>query len=246
MTARDLSQTQINFARISIICVDIIKLPLEDILNIFIKPTELKNKINACQSLLKGEFKLNPDQTKKCCIRSSSLPNYSKFDVTLLYKLIRNLCPSLGPTNKWGIQPTKNEVCVGDDIERIRYLRNTFFAHTESAEISNDDFQKLWDNAKCVINRCQKYTTNNGCTSDYIKMLNDLERQTLTFEEYTSRKKRSGGKHCNLQYECKIHIKNIKNTLNNFKVIFPVMFCFSNLHSRGYRCDLWRNSLSGS
>lgn len=102
MTTRDLSQKQLNFARVSIVCVDIVKLPLKDILNIFIKPTELVNNIKACQSLLDGEFKLNPDQRRKCSLNSTNLPDYSNFDVTLLYKLIRHLCPdpSLGPTNK--------------------------------------------------------------------------------------------------------------------------------------------------
>lgn len=199
MTARHLSQKQLNFARISIVCVDIIKLPLEDILNIFIKPTELVKNINACQSLLTGKFKLNPDQKTKCCFNSTNLPDYSRFDVSLLYKLIRNLCPdpSLGPTSKWGITPTKNDVCVVDDIERIRELRNASFAHTKSAEISDDDFKKFWHDAKCIISRCQQFTTSKGCNKDYNQMLIDLERRTLTFDEYISRRERSGGKHCN-------------------------------------------------
>lgn len=196
MTARNLSQKQLNFARVSIVCVDIVKLPLKDILNIFIKPTELVNSIKACQSLLDGEFKLNPDQRRKCSLNSTNLPDYSNFDVTLLYKLIRNLCPDplLGPTNKWGKKPKQNDVCVVDDIERIRELRNTSFAHTESAEISDDDFKKFWRDAKCMMNRCQQFTTSNGCKNDYNQMLIDLERQTLTFEEYTSQKERSKGK----------------------------------------------------
>lgn len=193
MTTRDLSQKQLNFARVSIVCVDIVKLPLKDILNIFIKPTELVNNIKACQSLLDGEFKLNPDQRRKCSLNSTNLPDYSNFDVTLLYKLIRHLCPdpSLGPTNKWGKKPKQNDVCVVDDIERIRELRNTSFAHTESAEISDDDFKKFWRDAKCMMNRCQQFTTSNGCKNDYNQLLIDLDRKTFTFEEYMSQKERS-------------------------------------------------------
>lgn len=195
MASSNLSQKQINFARFSIVCVDIIKLPLKDILNIYIKPKELEKNIKACSSLRIGDYKLNPDQQKKCCLKSSKVPDYSKFDVPLLYKLIRNLCSTLEPRNKWGSNPTKYDLCIGDDIERIRVIRNAYFAHTESAEISDDDFKKLWHNAKCVINRCQQFTTKNGCTTDYNKNLTDLERQTMTFEEYTSCRKRSGGIH---------------------------------------------------
>lgn len=190
MAAPNLSQKQLNFARFSVVCVDIIKLPLKDILNIYIKPTDLEKNIKACPSLRMKECKLNPDQQRKC-FNSSNIPDYSKFDVALLYKLIRNLCPSLEPTNKWGQKPTVNDVCIGDDIERIRVLRNEYFAHTESAEISDDDFKKLWHDAKCVINRCQSFTTSKGCKTDYNQMLKDLERQTLTFDEYISCRKRS-------------------------------------------------------
>nr|XP_034322481.1 protein sax-3-like [Crassostrea gigas] len=192
MASTMLSQKQLNFARYSIVCVDVIKHPLKDILTIFIKPADLDQEIQNCKPLLKGENKLNPDQRKKCCYKTPNSPDYSKFDITLLYKLIRNLCPSLEPKKKWGSKPTSNDMDVGDDIERIRKLRNTYFAHIELAEISDDEFRDLWSDLKCVIQRCQQYTTFWGCTTDYKKMLSDLERKTFTYDEYTILKQRSG------------------------------------------------------
>lgn len=193
MATSNLSQQQYNFARFSIVCVDIVKSPLKDILNIHVKPPVLKQNIKACQSLYSGEYKLNPDQRKQCCLNSSNSPDYSKFDVTLLYKLIRNLCPTLEPTNKWGNTPTVNDMFIGDDIERIRELRNKYFAHTKRAEISDVDFKELWKDAKCIIQRCQHFTKKNGYHTDYTQMLINLERKTFTFEEYTSLKERSKG-----------------------------------------------------
>lgn len=198
MASPKLSQTQLNFARFSIVCVDIIKLPLKDILNIFVKPNKLDKYIKACQSLITGDQKLSQDQKKKCCYNSYNVPDYSTFDVTLLYKLIRNLCPTLEPTNKWGKKPTITNITVGDDIERIRELRNTYFAHSKSAEISNDDFTQLWNDAKSMINRCQQFTTSKGCKTDYNQMIVALERKALTFAEYISYKQRFGGKHIDL------------------------------------------------
>lgn len=195
MTSTTLSQKQLNFARVSIVCIDINKLPLKDILTIFIPPLDLKKEIKKRQPLLTGEYKLNPDQRKTCCYNSHNSPDYSNFDISLLYKLIRNLCPSLEPTKKWGNNPASNDLDVGDDIERIRYLRNSIVAHSASAEIPNDVFTDLWSDVKCIIQRCQQYTTSNGCTTDYNKMLQDLERKTFTFDEYTIRKARSGGKY---------------------------------------------------
>lgn len=210
MTSNTLSQKQLNFALFSIVCVDFNTLPLKDILTIFIKPLDLDQEIQKCPSLVCGEFKLNPDQRKKCCYNSHNSPDYSKFDIPLLYKLIRNLCPSLEPSKKWGNKPGNNDLNVGDDIERIRYLRNSFVAHS-SAEISNDVFKDLWSDVKCIIQRCQQYTTSKGCKNDYIKMLIDLERKTFTFDEYTIQKARSGGKY----YSAHSFMSNMNTHRNN-------------------------------
>lgn len=200
MTSTTLSQKQLNFARFAIVCIDINKLPLKDILTISIPPLDLKKKIKTKRkSLLTGKYQLNPDQRNKCYYNSS--PDYSTFDITLLYKLIRNLCPLLEPTNKWGKQPVSTDVDVGDDIERIRCLRNSeLVAHSASAEISDDTFKNHWSDVKCIIQRCQQYTSSNGCTTDYNKMLQDLETKTFTFDEYTFLKGRSGGKYYSLHY----------------------------------------------
>lgn len=191
MALTTLSQKQLNFARFSILCVDIVKLPLVDILDIFVKPNELVRNIRKCHSLKTGEHKLNAKQWAECrCSDLSTIvidyPNYKDFDVTLLYKLIRNLCPSLEPTNKWGNKPTRKDLSVGDDIERIRELRNACFAHTESAEISNDDFEELWKAAKSMIFRLQDFTTSKGVDADYIQRILNLQRKALTFKEYIS------------------------------------------------------------
>lgn len=169
--------------------------------------TYLSNPINIikCHSLQTGEHRLNIDQWRSCC--SSDLtavvyhyPNYKDFDVTLLYKLIRHLCPSLEPTNKWGNKPTRKDLSVGDDIERIRELRNACFAHTESAEISNDDFEELWKAAKSILFRLQQFTTSKGRKTNYIQMLLDLQRKALTFNEYISCRQLPGGKQSNLSH----------------------------------------------
>lgn len=210
MTSTTLSQTQLNFARFSIVSIDINKLPLKDILTIFIEPADLDKAIQNCDPLVKGKYKLNPDQKNKCYYNSS--PDYSTFDITLLYKLIRNLCPSLEPTQKWGNEPDSKYVKVGDDIERIRCLRNSeLVAHSASAEISDDTFKNRWSYVKCIIQRCQQYTSSKGCTTDYNKMLQDLERKTFTFDEYTFWKGRSGGKY----YSLHSFVSNMNTHKNN-------------------------------
>lgn len=201
MAATNISQQQLSFTRFSIVCHDIIKLPLIDILDHFIKPTELSTEIHACRDLLRGNLnkRLNRHQKKKCRLTSSTNPNYSTFDISLLYKLVRNLCSELKPENNWGKYPKKDDKGVVDDIERVKELRNDI-AHIKSAELPDGKFQRRWNNTKQIIQRLENYTRSLGCNPDYVKKFEDLGRKTFTFDEYITQNQRLEGSHYNLQY----------------------------------------------
>lgn len=157
MASSYLSKEEHNFTCFAKACVDLLKLPLIDILFGLIKPIDLYNEISK-SSLLIGKSKLNEVQTKICFISPPGLPNYKKFDVTLLYTLIRNLCSSLKPTQGWGKEPKPTDTQIGDDIERLRLLRNSSFAHAKSTRMSDVEFGVLWKNLKSVLLRIQTYT----------------------------------------------------------------------------------------
>lgn len=153
MASHVLSKEERNFNCFAIASVDLIPLPLIDILTDCIKPGDLYSKVNCTPAL-----KIRPDQQKLCCLKSPLLPDYSKFDVTLLYTLIRNLCPSVKPTQGWGHTPNAIHTNIGDDIERIRLYRNNIFAHYDSAKIDDKVFREIWSNLKSVIGRLYIYT----------------------------------------------------------------------------------------
>lgn len=148
------SKTEHNFICFAKTCVEFIKLPLRDILINQIKPEELYKEIKLCDTLLTGKRKLGPNQHKMCFFPPPILPDYNKFDVTLLYTLIRNLCPSVKPTQGWGVEPKAKDTKIGDDIERLRLFRNSY-AHGTSAEISDTEFDDIWKNVKSIIQRVQ-------------------------------------------------------------------------------------------
>lgn len=173
MATRDLSQAEQNFTCFAKACVDYIKLPLIDILNNNVKPFDLYMKLK-CSTLTSGKSSLRPDQLKLCFFPLPLLPDYSKFDVTLLYTLIRNLCPSLRPTRGWGFEPNVRDTKIGDDIERIRLFRNNFYAHASSTAISNDEFKNLWTGLKFVIKRITIFTKTWN-TANYEEELEKLE-----------------------------------------------------------------------
>lgn len=157
MASIDLSKAEQNFIYFAKVCIDFINLPLIDILTEYVKPGDLYVKINCSSTLMYGKNKLHPYQLKLCFFPLPLLPDYSKFDATLLYTLIRNLCPSLTPTQGWGNEPMDTDTEIGDDIGRLRLFRNSY-AHGEFTEISDNEFRTLWINIKDVSERIQKFT----------------------------------------------------------------------------------------
>ncbi|XP_052708658.1 uncharacterized protein LOC128183596 [Crassostrea angulata] len=184
MASKTLSKDQQNFMWISIACVDLIKLPLKDILDNQIKPADLFNRINS--SLTKRKDYLRKEQENICFIPPPGQPDYNDFDVTLLYTLIRNLCSvslnlaSLNPTRGWGKVPSSSHMRLGDDIERLRLMRNVF-AHANSAGIPDAKFQVHWNELKSVIQRIQTFMNSMGSNVNYEQKLADIERTDFGF-----------------------------------------------------------------
>lgn len=172
MTSSYPTKTEHNFVCVAKVCVDFLKIPLIDILTNVIKPVDLYSEISkSTLSPITGTKKLNRDQSKICFISPPDEPDYNLFDVTLLYTLLRNLCPSLRPTWGWGSEPKTTDKLIGDDIERLRCFRNKH-AHANSTEITDDEFDDLWKNLKYVIQRCQTFTKSNA---NYEQQLTNIE-----------------------------------------------------------------------
>ena len=70
---------------------------------------------------------------------ASTKGDYSDCDITLLYSLLRNLPltkTALRPTAGWGTLPViAAHVTLGDDIERIRDMRNQMYGHIATTVI---------------------------------------------------------------------------------------------------------------
>lgn len=181
MACSYLSKEEHNFTCFAKACVDLITLPLIDILFGLIKPIDLYNEISK-SSLLIGKSKLNEAQSKLCLISPPKLPNYNQFDVTLLYTLIRNLCSSLKPTRGWGKVPKPTDTQIGDDIERLRLFRNNYFAHAKSTAMSDVEFGVLWKNLKSVLLRIQTYTIAWSNTN-YEQKLTEIESCRYGYED---------------------------------------------------------------
>lgn len=177
MASTYLSPGEQNFTRLKIICVDLIKLVLADILESQIKPADLCNNITSCHKLQKI---LRPDQKKLCCCLA---PDYNKFDVSLLYALIRNLCPALKPSKDWGSTPSHLQIQIGDDIERLRQFRNEVSGHITSSNVDDNEFKSRRKHIENVLQRIQTSMILKRNPTDYVKELTKIDDKDFGFED---------------------------------------------------------------
>lgn len=138
----------------------IIKSLLSQILKHHIKPTELRGKVKSSQSLTSGKYSLHPEEKKKCFSESSDPPDYDEFDVELLYKLIKNLCPSLKPTRGWGEKPDATDTKLGDDVERLIHFRDELLEYANPSKFNSNKFMfdEIWNEIMSASKRIRVET----------------------------------------------------------------------------------------
>ena len=193
-----------NFARLSRAIVDLMTLILREILMLYILPADIeKNALPFKSTKLKN---LRAEQWD--LIQKANTKGYSDFDITLLYALLRNLCTSVPkPSSKWGRNdlPKNHEVTLGDDIERIRIVKNGLQSHIPTTKLNDPEFEDYWKILRDVCVRLdsqltKKYTDDldnlkTACMDsalqmeyrDNLKLLKDREMEnSREITEHTS------------------------------------------------------------
>ena len=97
---------------------------------------------NALQALLKKKI-LNTSQWNEL-YPSSGVPDSKKFDISLLYLLLRNFCglkPKGDPV--WTSNPPATDRSVEANIARVRWYRNDVI-HDKAAGVDDATFQNYW------------------------------------------------------------------------------------------------------
>ena len=135
-----------NFSRVSCIILDLFTDVMRDLLLSIINPT-------TTPITLPNNIKLNAAQ-KLVLSGLQNAGNYKDCDTTLLYILLRNLNRGLVvPSNNWGKPVKCNDVTVGDDVERLRCLRNDVYGHAHSAQLNINDYTNFLLEANDILTR---------------------------------------------------------------------------------------------
>lgn len=142
-----------NLARVARIilgpCTDV----LSAVLTKEISPPTLSQKVKTYLAKLSKRKQPPITQEQERIIHNG---NYSHFDITLLYFLLRNISNIPPHANQWGNDPTPSDRSVSANIERIRMIRNKF-GHYPELSISDIDFHQNIQEISGIIQDLEKY-----------------------------------------------------------------------------------------
>ncbi|XP_031554339.1 uncharacterized protein LOC116291313 [Actinia tenebrosa] len=117
---------------------------LREVLRSYHNPSTLA----ACVALVGKKLVLTKPQKQLLSLDGppGSLPNFDKFDICLIFKLLRNCCGLTKPGTKWNKLPEESDESLEADIVRIDFYRNDIYGHTLEgmAICTQEDFDKYW------------------------------------------------------------------------------------------------------
>ena len=104
------------------------------------------------QSLRRKKI-LNPLQWSKLYPAIKSSVSSEKFDIPLLVVLLRSICGLTPPATGWDNLPLPTDLTYEADIARIKFYRNTVYAHATQASIDDATFETYWKDIRDTLVR---------------------------------------------------------------------------------------------
>ena len=148
-----------NYARLCRLLVDGGAKALRYTFDKFHSPANLFNVLKAgsaehstLQSIRKRKI-INATQWGKLYPSPPSSVTSEDFDITLLVVLLRNICGLTAPasTLSWDSLPPASDTSVEANIVRVKYYRNTVYAHASESSVDDSTFNTLWQNISAAL-----------------------------------------------------------------------------------------------
>lgn len=97
---------------------------------------------------------INPAQWGQLYPTTVSSVSSTHFDVTLLIVLFRNICNLHPPVvTGWDDLPFPANTSLEADIARVKYYRNTVYAHASQASVDDATFDRYWQEIRETLVR---------------------------------------------------------------------------------------------
>ena len=145
-----------NYARLCRLLVDVGTQALRDTFDAIHPPATLHTVLlgnKATLQSLRTRKIINPTQWGKLFPAIPTSVSSRDFDTTLLVVLLRNICGLPPPATGWDTLPAVTDVSHEADIARVKYFRNTVYAHAEHASIAEATFNTYWQDIRDTLVR---------------------------------------------------------------------------------------------
>lgn len=114
-----------------------------------------------------------PQKNKKPLIKKEQKKlinegQYTKFDISLLYVLIRNCTNIPQHANRLGNTPSAGDKSVSANIERIRLIRNKY-AHVDTIHVSDTEYDHRWQEIFDIVQGLENYLDTPFSYQDILK-----------------------------------------------------------------------------
>ncbi|XP_062618880.1 uncharacterized protein LOC134280487, partial [Saccostrea cucullata] len=151
----------------------------------FVPPVTLTSHLKKVQTTLKK--RCNPQQLTVLYPAAGGTVSSADFDTSLLYTLLRNTVAIAAPTSGWNKEPRSCDISQGDDVERIRFARNSL-CHGKSS-MNLPTFKSKWLNISKAIGRLSSGSLNADVVSLSTKKFDRMEQQSI-LDDFSLLKKR--------------------------------------------------------
>ncbi|XP_078359410.1 uncharacterized protein LOC144643898 [Oculina patagonica] len=145
-----------NYARLCRLLVDVGTQALRDTFDVIHAPANLHTVLagnkTTLQTLRKRKI-INATQWGKLFPAIPNSVSSRDFDITILMVLLRNICGLPSPVTGWDTLPAVTDVSREADIARVKYFRNTVYAHAEHASVDDATFNAYWQDIRDTLVR---------------------------------------------------------------------------------------------
>ena len=117
-------------------------------------PANLSAGLNANYSTLSNLLKkkvLRAAQWDRLFPPCGTAPDSNKFDITLLFLLLTNICGLSPPLSGWHTKPPLSDISLEANLSRIKFFRNALYGHVSTTGIDTPTFSSLWQEISAVV-----------------------------------------------------------------------------------------------
>ena len=136
-----------NYARLCRLLVDVGAYALRHTFDAIHNPVNLYAVLATNKPMLqslRSRKIINPTQCGKLFPVIPASVSSRDFDISLLMLLLRNICGLAAPVTGWDALPAVTDLSREADIARVKYFRNTVYAHAEHASVDDATFNRYW------------------------------------------------------------------------------------------------------